>query len=171
MQSQIECPSCRQVTKKRIEELPKNRLIVQFLELNQSQSSNESRNSPQASPIFNPYQPSVPMPNTRPSIPVPQIPIFHDFNTSQNLNAHRNQSHDFSNNNSGFSRPDINTPVHNHNNQNQNSNSLVWDDRKYFREIFNDIDHNYDGKINFSELHEALIRGNINLNFVLHDQI
>ena len=31
--------------------------------------------------------------------------------------------------------------------------------QKYFREIFSDIDHNFDGKINFSELHEALIRG------------
>ena len=156
MPTQIECPLCKQVTKKRIEELQKNRLIVQFLELNQQKSSNESRYPPQAPPTNNL---NVAWTNIKPKAPsVQEIPVYHDFSTNQNSNAQRNHSNDSFSGNSGFSRPENNNN-NSHNNNNRNTNSPVWDDRKYFREIFSDIDHNFDGKINFSELHEALIRG------------
>ena len=44
------CPSCRQITQKRYEELPKNRLIVQLLELNRSQNLNPKKSINQDSP-------------------------------------------------------------------------------------------------------------------------
>jgi len=105
------------------------------------------------------------MPSVKPTAPT--APVFQNFGVNQNLNAIKNQPQDFSNNYSGFSRPDINMPTHDPVNQNQNTNtnSQTWDDRKYFKEIFNDIDHNNDGKINFRELHEALIRGQANSEF------
>lgn len=34
-----------------------------------------------------------------------------------------------------------------------------WNERDYFKKIFDDIDHNHDGQINFFELYEALKRG------------
>ena len=81
MPTQIECPLCKQVTKKRIEELPKNRLIVQFLELNQQKSSNESRYPPQAPPTNNL---NVAWTNIKPKAPsVQEIPVYHDFSTNQ----------------------------------------------------------------------------------------
>ena len=57
--NQLECPVCRQKSMKRFEELPKNRLIVQFIELNSPNhpvpniSNNSDRN----------YQPAPPLPS------------------------------------------------------------------------------------------------------------
>ncbi len=46
-----------------------------------------------------------------------------------------------------------------YNTSNHQQSSEPWDEKKYFRTLFNDIDHNSDGQINFNELHEALKRG------------
>jgi Ca2+-binding EF-hand superfamily protein len=40
-----------------------------------------------------------------------------------------------------------------------------WDERKYFKKLFDDIDHNHDGEINFQELHQALKKGQENSEF------
>ncbi len=42
---------------------------------------------------------------------------------------------------------------------------IRWNERKYFKEIFDDIDHNHDGEINSNELHEALRKGQPNSEF------
>ena len=99
--NQINCPTCRQITHKKVDELPKNRLIVQFLELN----------SP------------------------PKIPI-------SNVNPHGSPTH-----------------------STQKSNVKAWSEIEMYKKMFTDIDHNSDGRINFRELHEALIRGNPNSEF------
>jgi Ca2+-binding EF-hand superfamily protein len=66
----------------------------------------------------------------------------------------------FSNNNyNSQAASNSNTSTHQHN------TSDNWDERKYFQSLFNDIDHNLDGKINFNELHEALKRGQPNSEF------
>ena len=128
--SQLECPICRQNTTKRFEELPKNRLITQFIELNAPTNSQSVTNPAHD---FSPphYNSAPPYPNTNPTAPHIQIPVYHDFeNSSSTLNS-----------------------------------AQAWDDKKFFRDIFNDIDHNGDGRINFHELHAALQQGNPNSEF------
>ena len=47
-----------------------------------------------------------------------------------------------------------------HHTEHNSSNNNNWDERKYYLELFQEIDHNSDGEINFHELHEALKKGN-----------
>lgn len=43
--------------------------------------------------------------------------------------------------------------------------NLSWDITNYLRSLFDDIDHNKDGNINFDELYEALRKGQPNSKF------
>jgi len=95
---------------KRLEELPKNRLIIQLLELNSSQHSNT--------------------------------------NSSQSQSFRPTNSH-----------------INSLDNSHASSNSHVWDERTMYKKMFDEIDHNNDGKISFKELHSALIKGNPNSQF------
>lgn len=107
--NQLDCPECRTRTNQRFEELPKNRLILQFLELNQEKTNTNHIN----------------------------VPMFHDFSNSAPIPATKTTT----------------------------TTAQGWNERKFFQEIFNDIDHNHDGRINFTELHEALLRGMPNSQF------
>jgi hypothetical protein len=95
---------------KRLEELPKNRLIIQLLEINSSQYSNT--------------------------------------NSSQSQSFRPTNSH-----------------INSFNNSQASSNFHVWDERTMYKKMFDEIDHNSDSRINFQELHSALIKGNPNSQF------
>jgi len=118
----VECPTCRQKTNKKFEELPKNRMIIQFMEL---QNSNQ-------------------MPNFQQQVP-PTVPPYPVDNNTHNSNF--------------ASSSTVEIPVYHHDEYNANNNNN-WDERRYYLEIFQEIDHNNDGEINFQELHQALKKGN-----------
>lgn len=100
MNKAVECPICRHKITNSLDEVPKNRYIIQYIEsLAQQKNTNVHNN---------------------------------ELNTSV-------------------------TPTSRKNDQ--------WDERQYFKEIFDDIDHNNDGEINGQELHEALQKGQPNSTF------
>lgn len=98
VENYVECPVCRQKTFKRYDELPKNRLIIQYLEMhpiNQISSSS--------------LQPTVAT-SAKPAL---------NFERAISTNG-------------------------------------GWDNKKYLKKVFGNIDQNQDGHISISELFEAL---------------
>lgn len=89
----------------------------------------------------NPIQPSIPAPQVYPNAP------------------------SFSGANANFNNvvPSINNPSYN-----SNSQSGGWNETAYLKRIFDDIDHNHDGRISGQELHGALRKGQENQEFDAH---
>ena len=79
----------------------------------------------------------------QPVVPAPHIPAFTGAGASYNNIL-----------------PAIHNPSHNQ--------SRGWDERAYLKQIFDDIDHNHDGKITGQELHAALRKGQESQDFDGH---